>query len=269
MISKTANSMMLGGNRLRKFPHVESCIYTQFYLSSVFLSWGTWVQSPGGYLFETGILLLAVSRYIGDPDMIDHCGLVWGGLCPDASLGLHATNVIIPLDFSQLFCPGFMLAVGPSSGFTTDIVGCLGEPVQSLQSHCIYTQFHWSTHLLPVMRDLGLVPRGVLMWNQDSPVSVVSLQPCHWWVVCSCVHNLTVHSVQNKYQQSTVCRTWKTYLYKNITLVTHAREHFCHTTFWQGVQYYINRGRQSCSKIVMVLYIIAFSLFSQRKVKKR
>ncbi len=26
----------------------------------------------GGYLCETGILLLALSRYIGDPDVIDH-----------------------------------------------------------------------------------------------------------------------------------------------------------------------------------------------------
>ncbi len=32
-------------------------------------------KSPGGYLCENGILLLA-SRYIGDPDVIDHCGLV-------------------------------------------------------------------------------------------------------------------------------------------------------------------------------------------------
>jgi hypothetical protein len=31
---------------------------------------------PGGYLCETGILLLALSRYIGDPNVIDHCGLV-------------------------------------------------------------------------------------------------------------------------------------------------------------------------------------------------
>jgi hypothetical protein len=30
----------------------------------------------GGYLCETGILLLALSRYIGDPDLIDHHGLV-------------------------------------------------------------------------------------------------------------------------------------------------------------------------------------------------
>jgi hypothetical protein len=34
-------------------------------------------KSPGGYLCETGILLLALSRYIGDPNVIDHhCGLV-------------------------------------------------------------------------------------------------------------------------------------------------------------------------------------------------
>ncbi len=62
----------------------SQCIHTQFYWSSgppvCFLSWGTWVKSPGGYLCETSILLLASSRYIGDPDMIDHCGLVWGGL---------------------------------------------------------------------------------------------------------------------------------------------------------------------------------------------
>jgi hypothetical protein len=29
-------------------------------------------KSPGEYLCGTGILLLALSRYIGDPDVIDH-----------------------------------------------------------------------------------------------------------------------------------------------------------------------------------------------------
>jgi hypothetical protein len=38
---------------------------------------GPGFKSPGGYLCETGILLLALSRYIGDPDVIDHhCSLV-------------------------------------------------------------------------------------------------------------------------------------------------------------------------------------------------
>jgi hypothetical protein len=41
-----------------------------------FPSQGTQVQIPGGYLCETRILLLAFSRYIGDPDVIDHCGHV-------------------------------------------------------------------------------------------------------------------------------------------------------------------------------------------------
>ncbi len=74
------------------------CIQTQYHWSSgppiCFPSWGTWVQSPGGYWCETGILLLALSRYIGDPDVIDHCGLVWGGLRPEPSLGRRANNVI-------------------------------------------------------------------------------------------------------------------------------------------------------------------------------
>ncbi len=37
---------------------------------------GPGVQIPWGYLCETGILLLVLSHYIGDPDVIDHCGLV-------------------------------------------------------------------------------------------------------------------------------------------------------------------------------------------------
>jgi hypothetical protein len=39
---------------------------------------GTRVQSLGqrGYFCETGNFLLALSRYIYDPGVIDHCGLV-------------------------------------------------------------------------------------------------------------------------------------------------------------------------------------------------
>jgi hypothetical protein len=107
----------------------RACNLTAFIHSGppiCFPSWGTWVQSPGGYLCETRILLLALSCYIGDPDVIDDCGLIWGGLCLEPSLGCRADNVIIPLDLTQLSCPGFTLAAGPLSGFTTDIVGCWG-----------------------------------------------------------------------------------------------------------------------------------------------
>ncbi len=137
-------------------------------------------KSLGGYLCETGILLLALSRYIGDPDVIDHHGLVWGGLRPEPSLGPRANNVINPLDLTQLSCPGFTLAADLPSGFTTDGVGCWGG---ALSRACNLTSFSScltgpvdylfaSHHKGPRFKS----PGGVLMWNRDSPVSVVSLQ---------------------------------------------------------------------------------------------
>ncbi len=136
------------------------CIHTQFHWSSgppvCILSWGTWVQSPGGYICETGILLLALSRYIGDPNVIDNSGLVWGGLRPEPSLGRCADNVIIPLDLTQLFCPGFKLTAGPPSGFTTDIVGCWGG---TLWRACNLTAFiHSSTG--PVVHPFASLHKG-------------------------------------------------------------------------------------------------------------
>jgi hypothetical protein len=121
-------------------------------------------KSPGGYLWETGILLLALSRYIGDSDVIDHfCGLVGGGLRPELSLGPRADNVIIPLDLTQLLCPGFTLAAGLPSSITTDGVGCWGEP--SVQPAISLHSYHlslvqWTTCLLPVTRDSGSNPQG-------------------------------------------------------------------------------------------------------------
>ncbi len=99
------------------------CIHTMAHWSSglpvCFPSWGTRVQSPGG-------VLLALSRYIGDPNVIDHYGPVWGGLRPELSLGCRVNNVTFPLDLTQLFCLSFTLTAGPPSGTTTDIVGCWG-----------------------------------------------------------------------------------------------------------------------------------------------
>ncbi len=143
-----------------------------------FLSQGTQVQNPCEDLCETGILLLALSRYIGDPNVIDNfCGLVWGGLHPEPSLGPRADNVIIPLDLTQLFCPGFTLTAGPPSCFTTNGVGCWGG---ALWRACNLTSF--SPCLTgPVDYPFASCHKGpgfktsVLMWNQDSPVSV-SLQ---------------------------------------------------------------------------------------------
>ncbi len=57
-----------------------------------------------------------------------------------------------------------------------------GSPVESLQSHCIHTH----SSIGPVVQLFascyeghGSIPRGVLLWNQDSPVSTVLL---HWWI---------------------------------------------------------------------------------------
>jgi hypothetical protein len=80
------------------------------------------------------------------------------GFIPKPSLGPHADNVIIPLDLTQLSCPGFTLAAGLHSGFTTDGVGCggerCGEPAISFYSHHV-SLVQWTTCLLPVTRDPG------------------------------------------------------------------------------------------------------------------
>ncbi len=53
--------------------------------------------------------------------------------------------------------------------------------MESLQSHFILTMSHWSSGLpicFPSQGTQVQIPRGVLMWNQDSPVRDVSL---YWW----------------------------------------------------------------------------------------
>ncbi len=57
------------------------------------------------------------------------------------------------------------------------------ELVESLQSHCIHTQFHWSSGppvCFPSWGTRVQSPGEVLMVNRDSPVSVVSLHWCPW-----------------------------------------------------------------------------------------
>ncbi len=57
----------------------------------------------------------------------------------------------------------------------------LYQNVESLQSHFILTMSHWSSGLpvcFPSQGTQAQIPRGVLIWNRDSPVSDFSL---HWW----------------------------------------------------------------------------------------
>ncbi len=92
-------------------------------------------------------------------------------LHPGPSLVCHTDNVIIPLDLTQLFCPGFTLAAGPPSSFTTTYTAAggepCGEPTISLHSHTV-SLLQWVNPLLPFMMDPGSIPRGVIMWNRDS-----------------------------------------------------------------------------------------------------
>jgi hypothetical protein len=52
-----------------------------------------------------------------------------------------------------------------------------GEPAISLHSHHV-SLVQWTNPLLPSQGTWVQIPWGVLRWNRDSPVSVVSL---HWW----------------------------------------------------------------------------------------
>ncbi len=142
----------------------------------------------GGALGETGILLLALSRYIGDSDVIDHfCGLVWGGLHPKPSLGPRADNVIIPLDLTQLSCTGFTLAAGLLSGFTTDGVGRWGGALWRARnltsfSPC-FAMPHWSSGLpvsFPLKEPGFKTPGGALC---ETGILMLALSRYTWVIL--------------------------------------------------------------------------------------
>ncbi len=143
-------------------------------------------KSPGGYICETGILLLAMSCYIGDPYVIDHhCGLVWGG--PRLRRASSWTITRPPCwqcDNPTWSHTAFLLRFHARCrspcrlhNQRSRLLG--GSPMESLQSIFILTMSHWSSGLPVCFLSQGTqvqIPRGVLMWNRDSPVSDVSLQ---------------------------------------------------------------------------------------------
>jgi hypothetical protein len=139
---------------------------------------GPGFKSPRGYLCETGISPVSVvSLHLWPQRDSDH----W--LCrpsEGASLGSVPTmckpaasspfkwarrQCVIQLDLTQLLHPGFTLAAGPPSGFTTDRVGCWRG---ALWRACNLTSF--SPCLTGCFSSWGTwvqIPRGVLMWNRD------------------------------------------------------------------------------------------------------
>ncbi len=72
----------------------------------------------------------------------------------------------------------------PASQPTKSSAGGGGSPVETLQSHFILTMSHWSSGLPVFFPSQGTqvqIPRGVLLWNRDSPVSIVSLLYHHYF----------------------------------------------------------------------------------------
>ncbi len=143
-------------------------------MESLILTMSHWVQwttcllpvtrdpgsNPWGDLCKTRILLLALSRYIGGADVIDHfCGLILGGVCPEPSLGPRTDSVIIPLDLTQLFClvSRRLQVPFPASQPTESAAGV--EPCGEPHSHHA-SLVQWTTCLLGVTRDPGSEPLG-------------------------------------------------------------------------------------------------------------
>ncbi len=102
-----------------------------------------------------------------------------------------------------------------------------GEPAISLHLHTV-PMVQWSTHLLPVMRGLGTIPWGVLVWNGDSPVSVVSLHCWPWrdWSLWSRLRRASSRTVTRPSCQQCDNPTWS---HTALLSWFHVR---CRSSFW-------------------------------------
>ncbi len=145
-----------------------------------FPSQGSRLKSPGGYLCETGILLLALSLHWWPRRD-------WSFLWPRLRQALSRTitrpscrQCDNPTWSHTAFLSRFHARCRSSFQLHNRRSRLLGgSPVESLQSHFILTMSHWSSGLpvcFPAQGTQVQILRGVLMWNRDSPVSVVLLQ---------------------------------------------------------------------------------------------
>ncbi len=132
-----------------------------------FPSQRTQVQIPWGDLCETGILLLALSRYTGDPDVIDHhCSLVCGGLHPKSVTRPSCRQCDNPTWSHAAFLSQFHARCRSSFQLHNRRSRLLGgSAVESLQSHFILTMSHWSSRLpVQVQNPWGdLCETGILL----------------------------------------------------------------------------------------------------------
>jgi hypothetical protein len=109
--------------------------------------------------------------------------------------------------FPECFCPN-PIEKHTLLKFFLNVSAC-GEPAISLQSYTV-SLVQWVNPLLPVMRDLHSIPRGVLMQNQDSPVSVVLLHwwPRHDWSLWPCLRWASSRSITKPSRQQCDNPTW-------------------------------------------------------------
>ncbi len=142
--------------------------------------------------------------------------------------------------------------------------------VESLQSHCIHTHkpaislhshhvklVQWTTRLLPVMRDPGSIPRGVLMLIRDSPVSVVSL---HWWPWCDWSFLWPrLRRVSSWTVTRSSCRQCDNLTWSHTALLSqfHAR---CRSSFQLYIRHSLLLGGEPCGEPAISLHLHHVSL---------
>ncbi len=145
----------------------SDCIHTQFHWSRgppvCFELWGTRFQiSRGGTYVKLGFSCQHCLATLVTPSW-----LIIVASCEAPSSRTVTSPLCWQCDnptWSQTaFLSRFLTRLGPPSGFTTNIVGCWGEPCGDpaipLHSYTVLL-VQWSTCLLPVMRDLGSNPQG-------------------------------------------------------------------------------------------------------------
>jgi hypothetical protein len=97
--------------------------------------------------------------------------------------------------------------------------------VESLQSHVILTMSHWSSGLPVCFPSQGTqvqIPWGILKWNRDSPVSVVSL-----YVLCTFTCSYSCSPVCScRCSCTCICTwTWKVHIHVQYCVQVHIHVH--------------------------------------------
>ncbi len=132
-------------------------------LTLCFLSQGTWVQIPRGVLMWNRNSPVSDVSLLGDPDVIDHHGLVWGGLRPKTITRPSCCQCDNPTWSHTAFLSRFHPHCRSPFRLHKRQMAAGGEPYAepaiSLHFHHV-SLVQWTNHLLPITRDLGSNPQG-------------------------------------------------------------------------------------------------------------